>query len=208
MVVEVDKGRAMWMIEKETVNKMIETELNNQKRYHSFKKDNIDNVRSKVNKKLKELKESGLISEKLYKDLKPHTPKTPSARPLLKMHKNPLKIRLVINTQISAVYKIGKLLSKELRQLTTSGKSFIRDSKSFVKNIKGEKMSDDEQFVSFDIKVMYPSLLKCDVLSEIKNRINDNKIVTSIDKCALIELAILSLEFLSFIIDQKYFNQK
>ena len=208
MVVEVDKGRAMCMIEKETVNKMIETELNNQKRYHSFKKDNIDNVRSKVNKKLKELKESGLISEKLYKDLKPHTPKTPSARPLLKMHKNPLKIRLVINTQISAVYKIGKLLSKELRQLTTSGKSFIRDSKSFVKNIKGEKMSDDEQFVSFDIKVMYPSLLKCDVLSEIKNRINDNKIVTSIDKCALIELAILSLEFLSFIIDQKYFNQK
>ena len=164
MVVEADKGRATCIIEEEKVNKMIETELNNQNIYHGLKKDKIDNVRSKVNKKLKELKESGLISEKLYKDLKPHTPKTPSARLLLKIRKNPLKIRLAINTQNSAVYKIGKLLSKELQQITTSGKSFIKDSKSFVENIKHEKLSDDEQFVSFDIKDKYPSLLKYDVL--------------------------------------------
>ena len=42
-----------------------------------------------------------------------------------------------------------------------------------------------------------------DVLSEIKNRINDNKFATSIEKCTLIELAILSLEFMSLTIDQK-----
>ena len=33
-------------------------------------------------------------------------------------------------------------------------------------------------------------------------------LVTSIDKWALIELGILSLEFMSFTIDQKYYNQK
>ena len=44
---------------------------------------------------------------------------------------------------------------------------------------------------------MYPPLPKYDVLSGIKNIINDNKFVTSIDKCALIELAMLSLEFMS-----------
>ena len=74
--------------------------------------------------------------------------------------------------------------------------------------MKDEKLSDDEQFVSFDIKNMYPSLPKYDALSETKNRIKDNKFVTSIDKCALIELAILSLEFMSFTTDQKYYNQK
>ena len=99
-------------------------------------------------------------------------------------------------------------MSKELPQITTSGKSFIKDSKSFVENIKDEKLSDDEQFVSFDIKGMYPSSLKYDELSEINNRINDNKFVTSIDKCALIELAILSLEFMSLMIDKIYYNQK
>ena len=55
---------------------------------------------------------------------------------------------------------------------------------------------------------MYLSFMKYNVLSERKNRINDNKFVASIDKCALIELAILSLEFMSFTVDQKYYNQK
>ena len=62
----------------------------------------------------------------------------------LKWNKKPLKIRLVINTQNSAVYKIGKSLPKELRQIKISGKSYIKDSKSFVENIKHEKLSDDE----------------------------------------------------------------
>ena len=65
-------------------------------------------------------------------------------------------------------------MSKELQQIATSGKSFIKDSKSFVKNIKDQKLIDDEQFVSFDIKDMYPSLPQYDVLSEINNIINDN----------------------------------
>ena len=55
---------------------------------------------------------------------------------------------------------------------------------------------------------MYLSFMKYNVLSERKNRINDNKFVTSIDKCALIELAILSLEFMSLMIDKIYYNQK
>ena len=86
-------------------------------------------------------------------------------------------------------------------------KKFYERFKKFCRK-KDEKLSDDEQFVSFGIKDMYLSLLKYDVLSEIKNRINDNKFVTSIDKCALIELALLSLEFMLFTIDQKYYNQK
>ena len=60
-------------------------------------------------------------------------------------------------------------------------------------------MSDDEQFVSSDNnKDTHLSLPKYDVLSGIKNIINDNKFVTSIDICALVELAILSLKFMSF----------
>ena len=62
--------------------------------------------------------------------------------------------------------------------------------------------------MSFGIKRMYPSLPKYNVLSEIKNKIKDNKFVTSIDKCALIEQAILSLEFYVIYIDQKHYNQK
>ena len=40
----------------------------------------------------------------------------------------------------------------KLRQITTSVKSFIKDSKGFVQNIKNENLSDDEELVSFDFK--------------------------------------------------------
>ena len=40
----------------------------------------------------------------------------------------------------------------KLRQITTSVKSFIKDSKVFVQNIKNENFSDDEELVSFDFK--------------------------------------------------------
>ena len=69
-------------------------------------------------------------------------------------------------------------------------------------------MRDDKQFVRFCITDMYFSLLKHDWLLEIKNRITDNNFLASIYKCPLIELAILSLEFISITINQKYYNQK
>ena len=78
----------------------------------------------------------------------------------------------------------------------------------FVENIKDENLSDDERFVNFGIKDMYPWLPKFDVLLQIKNRINDNKFVTSLGICDLVELAMLLLEFMSFTTDQKYYNQK
>ena len=77
-------------------------------------------------------------------------------------------------------------MSKELRQITTSGKIFIKDSKNLAEKIKHEKLSDDEQFVSFDIKDMYLLLPEYDVLSEIKNRIKNNKFVTTIS-CKIFE---------------------
>ena len=50
--------------------------------------------------------------------------------------------------------------------MSTLGKSLVKDSKSFLENIKDERLSGDKEFVSFDIKDMYLSLTKYDVLSD------------------------------------------
>ena len=73
--------------------------------------------------------------------------------------------------------------------------------------MKNEKLSSDEQFASFDIKDLYPSLAKYNALSEIQNRINEINFATTIEKCALIELTTLSLEFMLFTIDNKQYYQ-
>ena len=58
------------------------------------------------------------------------------------------------------------------------------------------------------LQILQLGTLKYDVLSEMKNRISDNKFGTSIDKCALVELAMLSLEFMLFTVDQKILKSK
>ena len=79
MVIETDKSRTTCITKEEKVSTMIETKLIRID-VTVKKNNNIVNVRSKVNKELIELKESGLIIEKLCKDSKPYTPKTPFAR--------------------------------------------------------------------------------------------------------------------------------
>ena len=79
MVIETDKSRTTCITEEEKVSTMIQTKLIRID-VTVKKNNNIVNVRSKVNKELIELKESGLIIEKLCKDSNPYTPKTPFAR--------------------------------------------------------------------------------------------------------------------------------
>ena len=58
--------------------------------------------------------------------------KTPKAKPLPKIPKDPLKIRLIINTQNSPIYKIVKQISKELLLLVWSGKSYIKGNENLL----------------------------------------------------------------------------
>ena len=141
-------------------------------------------------------------------NLEPIPPTTPKARPILKIHKYPLKIRLIINTQNSPVYKIAKKISKELRPLIRNGKSYVKDTQQFVDKIKNIKLEEEETMISFDISDMYLSLPKQDVTAEVDRRINDKNFKPPMHKKALIELVIISVEFMSFSYIGQYFHQK
>ena len=124
------------------------------------------------------------------------------------MQKDLLKISLIINTQNLPIYKIAKKILKELRPLTRSGKSYIKDTEQFVDKIKNIKLEEDETMISFDISDMYPSLPKQNVFTEVVRRINNENFKPSMNKKALIELVIISVEFMSFSCNGQYFDQK
>ena len=123
-----------------------------------------------------------IITKQEHSSLKPSIPKTPKARPILKIQKVPLKTRLIINTQNSSIYKIVKEISKELRPLIRCGKSYIKDTKQFVDKIRNIKLEENETRISFDISDMYPSLLKQDAITEVVRRINDKNFKPSVKK--------------------------
>ena len=72
---------------------------------------------------------------------------------------------------VNCIYKIAKKISKELRLLIRSGKSYIKDTEQFVDKIRNIKLKEDETMISFDISDMYPSLPKQDVITEVVRRI-------------------------------------
>ena len=52
---------------------------------------------------------------------------------------------MIINTQGSAFYKIAKFVSRKLKPLTTTGKSYIKDSEEFIKRIENETLKENEK---------------------------------------------------------------
>ena len=205
--IENDKGRATCIIEENRKEQLISQELSNTDRYSSLTKDDIDKVKININKELATLRKENIISADFMKSVKQITPTTPIARPTLKAHKDPIKVRLIINTQGSAFYKIAKFVSKELKPLTTTGKSYIKDTEEFVRKIKGEQILEGEKLISFDIVDMYPSLPITDVLKEVIRRIKGETFQASIKKEGLIKLAQLSVAYNSFQINGKFYKQ-
>ena len=94
---------------------MVEQELNKPERYKKLGTDTIKKSRTAINKKLAELKLKDLITKQKHSNLKPSVQKPPKPRPILKIHKDPLKTRLIINTENSPIYKIAKKISKKTK---------------------------------------------------------------------------------------------
>ena len=157
---------------------------------------------------MQNLKLGDLITKQEHSSLKPSVPKTPKARSILNIDKDTLKIRLIVNTQNSPIYKIAKKIFKELRPLIKSGKSFIKDKEQFVDKSRITKLEENETKISFDISDMYPSLPKQDVITEVARRINDENFKPLMNKKALIELVNISVEFISFSCNNQYYEQK
>ena len=160
-LLEADKGRATCIISRKQVHEVVAQELNKPERYRKLTTDTIKQSRAAISKKLAELKLKDLITKQEHSSLKPNVPKTPKARLILKIHKDLLKIRLIINTQNSPIDKIAKKISKELRPLIRGGKSYTKDTKQFVDKIRNIKIEKNETMIIFDISDMYPSLTIC-----------------------------------------------
>ena len=107
-------------------------------------------------------------------------------------------VKLRDHQQESVFYHMAKFLNRELKPLTTTAPSFIKDTKKFVTKIKVEKLEEGEKLVSFDIVDMYLLLPKTDVLNEIIRRIKEETFKGIINKQALIKLAKLVINFDSF----------
>ena len=110
----------------------------------------------KVISLLKDLLKEGLITEQLYKKLKPIGSQPPRLYGLAKVHKKDTPLRPVLSMPGSAYHKIGE---KVAEWLSVVPECRINSSSKIVsESLKNIKLNENEVIVSFDVSSLYTNV--------------------------------------------------
>ena len=108
----------------------------------------------------------------LSKKLIESNPLTPRIYGLPKIHKDGAPLRPIVNTIGGPTYLLAKFLALKLKPLVGRTDSFVKDSSSFVNELKEVKLSPDDKLVSFDVVSLFTKIPINEAI-EVINRITD-----------------------------------
>ena len=77
---------------------------------------------------------------------------------LPKVHKPGTPLRPIVCTINSPTYEVAKLLSKILAPLVGHTKSYIKNSKHFIEELKTWKLDQGDLLISFDVKSLFTNV--------------------------------------------------
>ncbi len=124
------------------------------------------------------------LSQKLIE----RNPITPRIYGLPKVHKEGVPLRPIVNTIGGPTYLLAKFHAVKLRPLVGHTESFIKDSASFIGDLKRIKLEPEDILVSFDVISLYT----CIPINEAMEVINK---LTDPDTARLVELCLTSTFF-------------
>ena len=158
--------------------------------FKKLEKYPIKMIENKMKRTLRKIK--NYFDEKEYKKLYPTGSRPRSFHETAKVHKlgkgedlNELTIRSIFSNIETATYETAKYLNSLLSLIGKSERELV-NTETFIKHIKGQRIRDDSQMISFDIKSLLASLPLNETVNVILKKVYDeNKIVTNILRSAL-----------------------
>lgn len=186
VLLKADKGGAIVILDKsDYVNKMID-HLSNSGCYVKLKKNPLKYVPKVVAATIK----SNLSLSPLSRKLIESNPLTPRIYGLPKIHKFGAPLRPIVNTISGPTCFLAKFLALKLKPLVGRTDSFVKDSGSFVKELKDVKSDPRDLLVSFDVVSLYTQIPIQEAIYVISQ-------ITDHDTTKLVGLC-LTLTFFSF----------
>ena len=151
VVLKADKGGATVILNKEDYhNKMLDHLLNSGS-YKKLDKNPLKKVSKVVALAIKSSRSVCSLSKKLIES----NPLTPRIYGLPKIHKDRAPLCPIVNTISGPTYLLAKFLANKLKPLVGRTNSFVKDSSSFVNELKDIKLDPEDRFVSFDVVSLY-----------------------------------------------------
>ena len=107
----------------------------------------------------------------------------------------------------TATYETAKYLNSLLAPIGKSECSVL-NTETFVKHIKGQRIPDGHQMISFDVKSLFTNVPLNETINIILRKVyNENKIVTNIPRSILKELLVLWTKYVHFKFNDEIYDQ-
>jgi hypothetical protein len=104
-----------------------------------------------------------------------NNPESPSLRALIKLHKNPITIRPVVNWTRAPSYPLASRMTKFLKQIICLPNTFnIINTENFLTELKTLDINQYSRMCSFDIKNMYTNIPTEPLINIIKETLRKN----------------------------------
>lgn len=167
VVIKADKGGATVILNKDDYRKTMLDHLHNSGSYKKLPK----NLMKKIWTVALAIKSSSSVSSLCHKLIE-SSPIAPRIYGLPKVHKEGAPLRPIVNTIGGPTYLLAKFLALKLKPLVGHTESFMKDSASFIMELKDFRLNPEDILVSFDVVSLYTCILIKEAL-EVIYRLTD-----------------------------------
>ena len=117
VILPADKGRATVVMDKHTYESKMESMLSDANTYERLKRDPVSSLERQLNSLLMDLKKQGLISKRLFDQLRSSVGHTPYICGLPKVHKSNVPLCPIVSFYSSPTYRLSKHFCRLLSTL-------------------------------------------------------------------------------------------
>ena len=216
VILPADKGRAVCILTKDQYREKVENLIGDSQTYDKLERDPTPKFTRETRAVLKSIEKKGNLDRKTYLKLYPSDPLPPLFYGLPKIHKEGIPLRPIVSSIGSVTYDVSKHIAGLLSNLVGKSAYHVKDTNSFVGDLKDVTIENDEVMVSFDVEALFTSVpvhVACEearskLEEELGNLESDLRAKTAMEVSEIVQLLKLCLETTYFQVDGRFYRQK
>ena len=188
IIIRPDKGNGIVLLDKTDYIDKINCILHDNSKFKIINEDwfkTIIKQEDKVNRFLTKLLKEKVISQEIYENLRLSGSQPGVLYGLPKIHKENVPLRPILSAIGTSGYKIAKFLLPFLEPLT-SNQFTVKDSFSFVEEIRKIHNSENFYMASFDVKFLFTNVPLDETIDIAANNLYDNNMIVDIMPTSMI----------------------
>ena len=144
MILPADNGRATVILNTADYKTKCQDLVNDKRTYKQLKKDPTNSYRTKLINLLKELKNSGAITQEQYYKVYPTATEPPKFYGLPKVHKPPCPLKPIVACRGSIMYVTARWVADILAPMVGKTPHHLQNSADLVNTLSQIRVDEDE----------------------------------------------------------------